>query len=208
MNPSSTSAAGMSPTALGQQGTAQMQAGANIQGFGQIFGGISGFAQAMYQRQVAKINAKIAEQNELNALAKGESDSMRYGIQAKQRMGNIIAAQGSSGLDAASGSARDVQASQGKIAQMDMQQIRENAALVAYNYDAQKVSFQNQGNLALRSGINSLAEGGIKGLSSFVGGAYATHSKWILGQQVGLQPKQDDDEASTIRGGVGQDFVW
>lgn len=187
MNPQALSAS--SPQANAATAASATQWGGITQGAGQLFSGITGFAASRYQAQVAKINEAIAKQNEERALLKGESDAMHYGLQASQRMGNIKAAQGSSGLDVGSGSAVDVQKSQSAIAQLDMRQIRENAAHQAYDYAVQASGFANQAELDKRSGINSLFAGGIGALSSFVSSSQSVASKWYQGSQAGLTPK-------------------
>lgn len=139
-----------------------------------------------YQAGVAQINARIAAQNADYASIKGEKDAMRYGMQARQRSGEIIAGQSASGLDIGSGSAVDVRKSQDTISQMDMAQIREDAAKVAFNYRQQASQFTNDAMMSMRAGRSSQAAGNINALSSLVGGAGSVASKWLEAKKMGV----------------------
>ena len=177
-----------SPGTNAAAGAGQIQAGGFISGLGGLMKGFAGFGAARYQAQVAKINAAIAAKNADYSIIKGESEAMRYGIQASQRFGNIRAAQGSSGLDVNSGSAQDVQASQRMVTSLDFQQIRENAARQAYNYKVEEAGYSNQARLDTMQSYQSLLSGGIDAASSFIGSSSSAANKWLYGSQAGLTP--------------------
>lgn len=134
--------------------------------------------QAFYNAQVALQNAKYAREQ-------GESSATKYGVAAGGRMGQIKAAQASSGLDVNSGSAVQVQKSQQMLTNMDLDQIRSNAAKTAYNYDVEAKQDQNQGKLYFMAGSNAAQAGSINAEASLISGAGSVASKWLSASQSG-----------------------
>ena len=134
--------------------------------------------QAFYNSEVATQNAALARQQ-------GEIESQKYGMGAAQRMGQIKASQASSGLDVNSGSALQVQKSQQLVSDMDLDQIRMNAAKTAYNFDVQSVQEKNQGQLYFMSGSNAAQAGNINANASIISGAGSVASKWLQTTQSG-----------------------
>lgn len=196
----------MDPSSLAKTGMSAQTAGGYISGMGNILGGISSFAQYRYQAQMAKINERIAKQNAEYSFRAGEQEALRYGMQASQRMGNIRAAQGSSGVEATSGSAKEVQDSQRMVTSMDLGTIRENAWRRAYAYNVEATSYANQAKLYRQAGIQSLFAGGIDAAKSFIGSSASVADKWYQGQQVGLnQPVKDNN---IITGSSGSDDLY
>ena len=123
-------------------------AGIGTSVLGSLFGasgasasGAASSQMSQYQAGVALLNAKIAKQNADYAIMEGEQSAMKYGLGARQRKGEIVAAQSASGLDVTSGSARDVQISQDTVTRIDMDQIRRNAAKAAYDYSIEAVKY-------------------------------------------------------------------
>jgi hypothetical protein len=175
-----------------------MAAGFGAVGIGaSLAGGILGAAGAQkegtaqqqmynYKAQVAKINADIDRQNAAWARTKGEGEALRYGMKAAQQRGAIRAAQGASGIDVNSGSAKEVQRSQEAIKDMDLGTIRTNAAKVAYDYETKAVMDENQAGLDTMAGQNAKEAGQIKAMSSIIGSVGTVSSKWQQGAQTGL----------------------
>ena len=139
-----------------------------------------------YRAQVSRINADINRQNAEWARTKGETEAMQYGAKAAQQRGQIKVAQAASGLDVNSGSARDVQASQERIKDMDLETIRANAAKVAYDYDTKAVMDENQASLDVMAGDNARKAGNINALGSIIGTVSSVSSKWQQGKMIGL----------------------
>lgn len=139
-----------------------------------------------YKAQVAKINADINRQNAAWALTKGEKEATQYGMKAAQQRGAIRTAQGASGLDVNSGSAKEVQRSQEAIKNMDMSTIRENAAKVAYDYETKAYMDENQSTLDIMSGKNAKSAGNLKAIGSIIGSVSSVSSKWQHGSSIGL----------------------
>lgn len=130
-------------------------------------------------------NSMVAQQNASLVREQGEVEAQKYGMGAAQRMGQIKATQASSGLDINSGSALQVQKSQQLVSDIDLDQIRSNAAKTAYNYDVQAVQDKNQGQLYFMAGSNAAQAGQINATSSIISGAGSVASKWLQTSQAG-----------------------
>jgi hypothetical protein len=139
-----------------------------------------------YQAGVARFNAAIALQNADYARQQGERQAEIYGLKAGQELGGIRAAQSATGLDINTGSAVKVLASQRKVANMDMAQIRANAAKTAYDFDVTSMGFEQQANLYKMAGANAAAAGQINVESSILGTVGSVSSKWLQASQMGL----------------------
>jgi hypothetical protein len=176
-------------------------AGGSLSAKGAFEGGLAQEQQSYYQAGIAKLNSAISKQNEEFALNQGEQEASRYGISARERIGGIRAAQGASGLDVNTGSAKDVQESQKTIAHLDTDTIRANAAKVAYDYDVQSIQFGDQARLYEMAGNNQAVAGGINAEASAIGTVASVASKWSQGSQVGLfSPGGMGDSASNMLG--------
>ena len=139
-----------------------------------------------YQAGIAQINSKIDLQNADYARNVGEIQATNYGIKAAQELGNIKTAQSASNIDVNSGSAVDVRTSQSKVAQMDLTQIRSNAAKTAYDFDVKSTMDLNQSTLDIMGGENAKQAGDINAMSSIIGSVGSVSSKWMQGNQAGM----------------------
>lgn len=171
---------------VGAVGLGTSLAGGLLSAFGAKQAGENQQAMYNYQAQVARINSQIDKQNEEYARNKGEIEATQYGMKARQQAGAIRAAQGASNIDVNSGSAVEVQNSQRKISQMDLTQIRSNAAKVAYDYDVKSTMDLNQANLDVMAGENAKKAGDINAMSSILGTVGSVSSKWLQGSQQGM----------------------
>lgn len=174
------------PVTLGMMSLATTAIGGGISAFGAQKAGAATQQMYNYQAGVARINSQIDKQNQEYALNQGEAEAQRYGLKAGQRMGEIKVAQAASNLDVNSGSAVDVRDSQHKVSEMDMTQIRSNAAKTAYDFDVKSVMDLNQASLDVMAGQNAKIAGDIKAAESFIGTASSVSSKWMQGQQAGM----------------------
>jgi hypothetical protein len=139
-----------------------------------------------YQAGVAQINSKIDLQNADYARNQGEIQATQFGLKEAQTEGNIKVAQAASGLDVNSGSAVDVQRSQHTLGQMDMTQIRSNAAKTAYDYDVKSVADLNQSTLDVMGGQNAIVAGQYQADASILGSVGSVASKWNSGSTAGM----------------------
>ncbi len=172
--------------AAGSIGLGSSLAGGILSAFSASREGESTSQMYNYQAQVARINAQIDRQNADWAQHKGDVEGLQYGMKAGQQFGQIRAAQGASGIDVNSGSAREVQLSQRAITRMDEAQIRENASRTAYDYRTKAVMDENQAGLYSRAASDAASAGRIKAIGSLIGTAGSVSSKWLAGSQVGM----------------------
>jgi len=177
----------VAPAAIGLAG-----AGSLISGASALFGGQAQAGMYGYQSQVAQYNRAIALQNADYALATGEIQARNYGMGAAQRMGAIRAGEGASGIDVGSGSKADVQTSQQVVSDIDLAQIRNNAARKAYGYQVEATGDEAQAELYQRAAKTATTAGDIKALGSLVGGSTSVADKWLQGQSVGIFNSGDE----------------
>lgn len=174
------------PLTLGSAGTGASGAGSIINAFGALQSGSSSSLMYGYQAGVARLNQQIALQNRDYALATGETEASRYGMKARQDLGNIRAAAGASGLDIGSGSKAMVQDSQQFVTGIDLAQIRNNAARKAYGYTVEADADSRQATMLDRASSDASKAGGIKALSSLISGTTSVADKWLQGTSTGV----------------------
>lgn len=172
--------------AVGAVGLGSSLAGGLLSAQGAMAGGEAAQRMYNYRAQVAMINSQIDQQNADYELNKGEIQVQQYGMKSAQQQGQIRASQGASGIDVNSGSTKDVQTSQRLVSNMDMAQIRSNAAKVAYDYRTQSTYDQSQAGLDVMAGEDAMTEGRYKAAGSLISTAGNVSSKWLAGQQSGL----------------------
>lgn len=173
-------------TAVGTVGLGASLAGGLLSAYGAEKSGQASQQMYNYQAAVAKINSDIDKQNSEWSLTKGETEATQYGMKAAQQKGQIVAAQGASGLDVNQGSNVKVQQSQKAITDIDMGQIRANAAKTAYDFRVKSTMDLNQADLYTMAGVNAKSAGDINALGSIVSSAGSVSSKWLAGNQAGL----------------------
>lgn len=175
-----------SPTAVGGIGVGASIAGSIIGAQGALQQGQAQSQMYQYQAGVAQLNSQIALQNADYARMQGETQAQTIGIKGAQVGGQIRANQGASGLDVNSGSNADVQASQHKATEIDMNQARSNAAKTAYDFDVQSTQDVAQAGLYGMASTNAITAGNISAEASIVSGVSSVSSKWLAGNQQGL----------------------
>lgn len=165
-------------------------AGSNILGGLLSAGGAKASGKAaqqmgLYQAGIAKINADIARQNANYVRQQGEAQAQRYGMGARARMGEIEAGQSASGLDVSSGSSKAVRESAKVVSDMDLMQIRQNAAKAAYDYDVQAQSHELE-SLGSMLGVKTAGKtADINIASSIIGSAASVADKWLMYNRLG-----------------------
>jgi hypothetical protein len=174
------------PSLIGAAGMGMSLLGGLFGAQGVAQSGAAQEQQLMYRAGLAQLNAKIEEQNANYAEAEGEATAAKYGMQARQMAGHIIAAQASSGLDVRSGSAKQVQEAQHTVSQIDLNTIRTNAARTAWNYEAQAKAAQGQAGLDTLAAQNVRAATPINVASSLLSTGGSVADKWLQGGQQGL----------------------
>lgn len=144
------------------------------------------YQQNQYQSQVALINQQIFKQDADYARYQGDQQAEQYGISSGQNIAQTKAAQSSSGFDVNSGSSARVRGSEATVTNINLGQIRWNAAMTAYNYDVQATAAGNQSTLFKMAGSNALQAGNLGVVSSIAGTASSVSSKWLQAGQVGM----------------------
>jgi hypothetical protein len=175
----------MAAPAVAGVGIASSIFGAITSAFGAEATGQAQQKTDQFLSQQALYNSQVAKQNEAFAREQGELSAGRYGIGASSRLGQIKASQASSGIDVNSGSALQIQKSQQMVTDIDLDQIRSNAAKTAYNFSVESVQDQNQAKLYTMAGSNAAAAGSINAQASLISGAGSVASKWLAANQVG-----------------------
>ena len=153
--------------------------GAGINAFGAIQSGAAQSQMYQYQAGVAETNQKIALQNRDYALNAGETEAVRYGMGAAQRGAQLKTGMSTSGMDIGSGSKAAAQSSQQTVFEMDLGQIRNNAARKAYGNEVEAAQDTAQAGLYTRAASDAESAGGIKALGSLVSGAGSVADKWL-----------------------------
>ena len=184
------------PISLGTIGMAASGASGAAGIFGSLFGGSAKSDAYKYQSSMAWQNAAIARQNEKYAFDVGEQQAEKAGIAGAATAGQIKAAQGASGVDVNTGSAKQVQDSQHLVSQMDLNTIREKAAKTAYDFSVQATNYENQARGYDKAASNAKTEGILGAVSSFIGTVGSVSSKWLQGQQLGMWGKSGTSSGS------------
>jgi hypothetical protein len=141
--------------------------------------------QAAYQSAIAAANAKIAQQNADYALQSGEKQATIYGMAAGQKEAAIRVRQGASGIDVGSGSSVDVQKSQELVKDIDLGQIRQNAARVAYGFQTQGAEATAQSEMYSKASSSIMEAAPFNVAGSLLSGAGSVSSKWLQASQSG-----------------------
>lgn len=140
-------------------------AAVGAQALGSIAGGYAQSASDKANAKIAENNASVATQNATYAGEEGEANAGTQGQKTRQTAGAIKANQGASGVDVNTGSNANVQGSQAMLGQLDMMNIRANAARQAYGYETQATNFENQASIDKAAGKNAVTAGYIKGIT-------------------------------------------
>jgi len=121
-------------------------AGAGLQAGGSIMGGL-------YSAQVARNNAKIAQQSAQYSAEAGNVQAQNESLKNAQIAGELKASQAANNVDVNSGSALAVQAGQQAAGELDTQTVLHNALLQAYGYQQQAANYKAQAGQDVTAGF-------------------------------------------------------
>lgn len=138
-----------------------------------------------YQAGISRMQAKFNKWNAKEAYDDGSFQGIQLGLKQRQQMGEIVAAQGASGIDVNSGSSVAVRESQEAINRMDQATLARNTAKKAYAYEVAASGDEAQASLYDTAAVNSRKEGKIAQIQSLISGASSVSSKWLQGRQMG-----------------------
>lgn len=175
------------PISLAGLSTAASGGGSLLSAYGALKGGQATSEMYQYQAGISQLKQKIDLQNRDYAYATGETEAQKYGYAAQKRMGAIRAGAGASGIDVGSGSKADLQTSQQLVTDIDMAQIRNNAARKAYGFEVEASSDAAQAGLYTKAASDAKEAGKIKALGSLVSGTASVADKWLQGKSVGFE---------------------
>lgn len=139
-------------------------------------------AQANYQAQVAKENARIAENNAAVERQQGIEEARLQRIKTAQAIGSQKTAMAANGVDVTQGTALDVIEDTATMGELDALQTRYNYERKALSYEATANNFSNQANLDIIAGKNARTAGTYGAISSGLAGLSKTGdvaSKWF-----------------------------
>lgn len=125
-------------------------------------------AKGSYEEGLANTNAIMAEMSGEQAIEAGDISASRKDLETKQKVGSVLATQGASGVDVASGSNAAVRNALNLVGTTDALTIRDNARRVAWGYKTQAMNDRYQGKFAQLTAKSeseqSLLEGGLKAI--------------------------------------------
>lgn len=176
----------VSPNTLAQVSLGGTAAGAGISTVGSFLQGKSQADLYQYRAGLSLAKKQIDLQNRDFALQSGESEAQNYGLRSRFQAGGIKAAQGASNLDVGSGSMLDVQRGQKLVSDIDMANIRTNAARRAYGFETQAAMDEAEAGLYDKAAKGAFQGGLIKSAASLVSGATSVSDKWLQLGQYGL----------------------
>lgn len=155
--------------------------------FGSYYGAATQKANLYGQAAVAESNARIAELQAQDELAKGQNQIGKLTLAAGQMKSSQRASMAANGVDLGVGNAAEVQASTDLMKEVDMQTAELNAIKGAWGYRAQKANFENEAYAARASakGINPL----LQGATTLIGGASQVASNWQAAKKSGAFDK-------------------
>jgi len=124
--------------------------------------------QGKYESAAFRTNAAYARINANDALARGQTSAMSAAVKARMIVGSQRAALAAQGIDISSGSALDVQVNTGHLSELDIMNIKNNAAREAWGYNIQASDYENRATLASMEASNksrsTLLTGGLETL--------------------------------------------
>ena len=130
-------------------------------------------AMANYQSQVAANNAKIAGQYAALATQTGEAQVYQEGLKQRQEQQAITAGIASGGINVNTGSAADVRESGRELGMLDVETVRQQAAIQAYGYKTEQTGFQAESQLQSAAAGFDVTAGWLHGVGSLLSGGAA-----------------------------------
>lgn len=135
--------------------------GGFLQAAGSILSGVAGLATGIYQNNVAKMNAQIAEDNAKKAVDRANLNAQDQDNLTRAALGDQLEVQSASGLSLNSKSQVLTRKAAKRLGAQDAMNVRQGGDAEAANYNQQAANFRADGKAALFSG-------GVGLLSSFI----------------------------------------
>lgn len=144
---------------------------------GLLSGGL-GLMQGLYQAQVAKNNARIANWNAGLAEQKAQIEQQDKDRENRGALGTLIAEQGASGIAITSPSTMDTRGAAAQLARQDALRIRQAGDIESWNFKQQAADFKAQAGADTLGGVANFVGGILGGVKSLVGGSSQFAGKW------------------------------
>lgn len=160
-------AAGVGGTFLGLSAGAWTGLGITSGLAGTVLQGIGQYQQGKQQQQDYKYNARIQEQQALDAEQRGSMAQGQANLRTRAIVGAVHAGQGSSGVIAGDGTGEDVLTEIADIGARDAAQLRINAAREAWGLRAGAAIDRQQGQMAASAGRAKAGATFLKGINIF-----------------------------------------
>lgn len=133
---------------------------------GGIQSGKAAQAEAEYQANIARQNAKIAEQNAAQERQAGLEDARKQRMKTMAAIGEQKVGIAANGAEIGSGTAIDTIEDTATLGELDALTVQYNAEQRALNYEQQANNFNNQANLDVLKGQNAATAGKINAISA------------------------------------------
>lgn len=167
---------------------------------GDISAAGAGRAQSDYEARQLGMNARLAEMQADDALARGEIDASRYAEQLRGLQGSQRVGAAASGLDPDSGTPAALQAEASRMGALDILTMRNNALREAYGYKSQADQYKNASKTTRRLGRQrqwgGILTGGLNFLRQAGETAYTNERNWPRNRTTG------SGGASGVRSGM------
>ena len=142
-----------------------------ISAVGSVIGTIGSMQAASYQSAIAERNAQIMEENSRKEILRSQTEVQDQAEAARAQIGQLIAAQGASGISLNTGSALRRRDDLTRLASRDALRTREDAEVRAQNLRQGAADFRGEAGQARRRRTFSIFSGVANVGSSLIGGA-------------------------------------
>jgi hypothetical protein len=126
---------------------------------------------AQSEAAVLEYNAKVADLQAQDAIARGNEEENRYRTQVRGLVGSQRVAGAASNVDVGFGSALDVQVDTARQGELDALTIRNNAAREAWGYSVQAEDTRMRAQIVRKGGKNAIAAAGSRANQAYLGAA-------------------------------------
>lgn len=124
-----------------------------------------------YEAELAEINAKLAEEQERDVLARGEEAASRHRLDVKRLAGAQRVALAAQGIALDDGSAADILGDTAYFGALDEATIRNNARREAFGFKVQAMNYRTGGQFASLTASTQAASLRNQSYSTLLGGA-------------------------------------
>lgn len=142
----------------------------------------SALGSAIYQKNMADMNARIADDNAKRAIERSQVEQQSQDDMTRGMLGEQEAAMSSSGLSLNSRSSVMTRKAARELGRLDALNIRQAGEIEAYNYKAEAASQRAMGKAALFNGGMNMLSSFIGGTTSMIGGSQSTsksYDPWV-----------------------------